>query len=84
MGDAGGFPSMKARELLRVLKFDLGYTEVPKRGKGSHTVLVADGRPRITWGFHVKRTLAPRTVREVLVRQAGLTVEGAKEVLGVD
>lgn len=75
---------MKAKEMLRVLKFDLGYSVVPRRGKGSHTVLVADGRPRIIWGFHAKKTLAPRTVREVLVRQAGLTVDEAKEVLGVD
>ncbi|GLB62973.1 hypothetical protein NCCP2495_08510 [Dietzia sp. NCCP-2495] len=75
---------MKAREMLRVLKFDLGYSIVPKRGKGSHTVLEAEGRPRIIWGFHTKATLAPRTVRQVLVRQAGLSVGEAKEVLGVD
>lgn len=81
MGDAGGFPSMKATKLRAILKSRLGYRVVPGRGKGGHSIYEAEGRPRVVWGFHNKRSLAPIEVRNVLVKQAGLTIDEAKEVL---
>lgn len=75
---------MKATKLLQILKRDLGYRIVGKRGKGSHRMYRAEGRPTITWGFHNKRNLAPREVRNILVKDAGLSLEEAKEVLNVD
>ena len=44
---------------------------------------VAEGRPRIRWAFHNNVSVSPRSVKSVLVDQAGLTVEEAKEVLGI-
>lgn len=76
------FPSMKATKLLQILKKNLGYRSVAKSGPGSHTWLEAEGRPRIRWAFHNKVTLAPGLVRKVLVQEAGLTIEEAREVLG--
>ncbi|MZG03965.1 addiction module toxin, HicA family [Streptomyces sp. SID5614] len=75
-----GFPAMTARNLRKVLA-SLGYTEVPDSGKGSHTWLIAEGRPRIRWAFH-KRELAPIEVRNVLVQQAGLTLDEARRAVG--
>ncbi|WP_196775527.1 type II toxin-antitoxin system HicA family toxin [Corynebacterium xerosis] len=75
---------MKATKLRGILKKELGYKVVPKRGKGSHTVYESEEYGRLVWGFHNKRNLAPREVRNVLVRQVGLTIEQAKEVLNVD
>ncbi|GHP18849.1 hypothetical protein RN2511_035850 [Rhodococcus sp. NKCM2511] len=84
MGNAGGFKSLRATKLLQILKSELGYRAVTNSGPGSHTWLRADGRPQIRWAFHNKVNLSPRTVRDVLVKQAGLTLDEAKEVLGVD
>lgn len=80
----GGFPSLKAKQLLRVLKRELGYS-IQSQDGGSHVFLVAPDRPRILWAFHNGgRSLAPREVRKVLIEHAGLTIEQAKEVLGVE
>lgn len=81
MGDSE-FPSLKATKLLQILKKQLGYTLVPGTRKGSHCTLEAEGRKRIRWAFHNKVSIPPRSVKSVLVDQAGLTVEEAKEVLG--
>lgn len=81
MPPSGGFPSMKSRKMLKVLR-SLGYRPVPKSGQGSHKDLVCAGRPTIRWAFHDKATLAPGLVRTILVRQAGLTLDEAKEVVG--
>jgi predicted RNA binding protein YcfA (HicA-like mRNA interferase family) len=85
MGDSE-FPSLKATKLLQILKKRLGYTTKPgsRKGGGSHCYLVADGRNTIRWAFHNKVNIPPRSVKSVLVDQAGLTVEEAKEVLGID
>jgi predicted RNA binding protein YcfA (HicA-like mRNA interferase family) len=77
-----GFPSMGTKQMKRLLKRELGYEEVPNRGKGSHTRLEAPGRPPINWGYHdSKRELAPIEVRNLLVSQAGLTLEEARKVV---
>lgn len=69
------FPSMKARQLRRVID-RLGYVRV-RRGSGSHQRLVAVGRPPFTWAFHDGRTLAPGEVHKVLCVQVGLDTEEA-------
>ncbi|MGY5630266.1 type II toxin-antitoxin system HicA family toxin [Streptomyces sp. UC1A3] len=71
---------MTANKLRKILE-KLGYQEVPDSGKGSHTWLEAEGRPRIRWAFH-KRELAPIEVRNVLVNQAGLTLQEARRAVG--
>lgn len=73
------WPSLKARALLRLLMNELGYQI--ERQSGSHRRLVADGRPSITFAFHDKSTVSPRTVGVILVQQVGLTPEEAREVL---
>lgn len=77
------WPSMKAGKLRRVLR-KLGYSKVPNRGHGSHEVLRAEGRPQLTFAFHNKDTIPGSLVRSILTRQAGLSIDEAKEVLGLD
>lgn len=80
MGNQYKFPSMKAIKMLSVLKA-LGYRSVAKSGPGSHTWLEADGRPRIRWAFHNKVSLAPGLVRSILMKEAGLTFDEAREAV---
>jgi predicted RNA binding protein YcfA (HicA-like mRNA interferase family) len=64
------FPSLKARQLLRVLTSKpLGYRVV--RQSGSHRGLEAPGRPPITFSFHDRQTIRPATVRRILCDQLG-------------
>ena len=72
------FPSLRAPEMLRVLS-RLGYRE--ERRSGSHRRLRADGLPDLTFAFHDRATLAPGVVRSILVRQVGLSVDEALEVV---
>ena len=75
------YPSMKARELRRVLEGQtLGY--VVERQKGSHAVLVSEkGYPRLVWAFHDGQTLPPGLVRTILKNQVGLSDEDAFALL---
>jgi predicted RNA binding protein YcfA (HicA-like mRNA interferase family) len=79
---SGEFPSLKARQLLRILR-RLGY-EVARRGGSSHRWLEAEGRPRLLFTYHDRVSIAPSRVREILVEQAGLTVEEALKVIHDD
>ncbi|GAA1332373.1 type II toxin-antitoxin system HicA family toxin [Saccharothrix algeriensis] len=72
---------MGARKMRRLLERALGYREDPDTRDGSHVWLVAEGRPRIRWAFHDARELAPIEVRNVLMRQAGLTLDEARRVV---
>ena len=72
------WPSMKAKKLRALLR-GLGYHKV--RGQGSHEVLHAEGRPRIVYAFHSSATIPGGLVRNILVKQAGLTLDEAKEVV---
>lgn len=74
---------MKANKFRRVLRA-LGYAKVPGRGHGSHEILRADGRPQLTFAFHGNATIPGGLVRSILVKDVGLTMEEAKEVLGID
>ena len=72
------FPSLKARAMQRILE-RLGYKEV--RCKGSHRQFGAEGRRNVTLAFHTGASLAPGEVRDILVKQVGLTLEEALKVV---
>ncbi|WP_018505042.1 type II toxin-antitoxin system HicA family toxin [Parafrankia discariae] len=76
----GEFPSLKARQLLRVLG-RLGY-RVTRQDGSSHRWLEADGRPRLRLAFHDRVTVGPGLVRQILVKQVGLTVEALEVIHG--
>lgn len=72
---------MKARRLRTLLQRSLGYAENKAKSKGgSHRHLEAPGRPDIIFAFHDGVEVGGSVVRTILVRQAGLTLEEAKEV----
>ncbi len=74
------FPAMKAKRLLAVLTREpLGYRVI--RQRGSHRILAVEGRGRIIFAFHDRQTVPPRVVRQLLVREAGLDVEEALDLL---
>lgn len=76
------WPSHKANYVLRLLRKQLGYVKEGPQ-EGSHVWLVAEGIPRIRWAYHNKRTLAPKELRRLLIEDVGLTIDEAKEVLGI-
>jgi predicted RNA binding protein YcfA (HicA-like mRNA interferase family) len=73
------FPSLKARALLALLQGKLGYQI--SRQTGSHRRLVAEGRPPLTFAFHDNVSLSPGVVRDILVKQAGLSHNEALKVV---
>lgn len=73
------FPSLKAAAMLTVLQGNLGYRIV--RQKGSHRRLEADGRPSLTFAFHPGDSLSPGVVRDILVKQVGLSQDEALRVV---
>lgn len=74
------FPSLKARQLLRVLTNEpLGYRVA--RQSGSHRRLQAPGRPSITFSFHDRQTIRPATVKRILCQQVGLDEDDALRLL---
>lgn len=72
------FPALGARAMLRVLS-QLGY--VIKRQRGSHRQLEAHGMPPVTFAFHDRETLSPGEVRDILVKQVGLSQDKALEAV---
>lgn len=77
------FPSMKACDLLRVLAREpLCYQE--DRRSGSHMRLTSDrGYGDLVFAFHDRDTVSPHLVRKILVKDVGLTVDEAAELLGM-
>lgn len=74
------FRSLKAKKLLAILeRKPLGYRVT--RQSGSHRRLEAEGRPSFTFAFHDKATLGPALVRKILVEDAGLAEDEARELL---
>lgn len=69
---------MKARRFRKMLERQLGYKEV-RRG-GSHVTLESEDHPTLTFAFHNGVEIGPAMVRQILVRDVGLTLEEAKEV----
>jgi predicted RNA binding protein YcfA (HicA-like mRNA interferase family) len=76
------FPSLKARQLRRVLAREpLSYSAERSPG-GSHTVLTsANGYPQLRWAFHDGQTISPGLVRTILVKQVGLSIDEARALL---
>lgn len=73
---------MKAGALQRLLETELGYYVHSQRG--SHKKLRSNqGYQNLTFAFHDGLDLAPGVVRSILVKQAGLTVEAASQLLGI-
>ncbi len=81
MAKAPGFAAMKARRLRRLLELELGYEVVDATG-GSHRKMRSEGRPTLIFAFHDGDEIGPATVRSILVKQVGLSLDEAKEVVG--
>ncbi len=78
------FPSLKAQQLLAVLaRKPLCYAAKPgKRRKGSHRHLVSSaGYPDIGFWAHDKDTLKGSVVKDILVKQVGLTESEARKLV---
>lgn len=73
------FPSMDAKKLRRIVT-RLGYVS-SGNGKGSHEKLECPGRPPLIWAFHAGKEIAGGLVKQVLMKQAGLTKEQALEAV---
>jgi len=65
--------------MLALLQRELGYKIV--RQRGSHRRLEAVGRPALTFAFHDTVSLSPGTVRDILVKQVGLSRDEALRVV---
>lgn len=77
---APDFPSLKAKQLLRVLTREpLAYRIVAQ--KGSHRKLEAEGRPNVNFAWHDGATVGPSMVKKLLVTKIGLTEEEAHDCL---
>jgi predicted RNA binding protein YcfA (HicA-like mRNA interferase family) len=74
------FPSLKARQLLRVLMREpLDYEIV--RQKGSHRRLESPTHPPLTFSFHDNATIPGGQVRQILTKQIGLGQDEARRLL---
>ena len=71
--DVSQYPSMKAPDLLRLLKRSpLDYQVA--RSRGSHRVLQsASGYPELRFAFHDQVTIPPGLVRKILTKDIGMT-----------
>ena len=79
----GQFPSLKARQLRRVLeRKPFEYGAASSGSGGSHNVLTSpNDYPTLLWSFHDNQTLAPGLVRKILVKDVGLSVDRALSVI---
>ena len=81
VGRVPQFPSMKARDLLRVLAREPLCYQVDRRS-GSHMRLTSDrGYGDLLFAFHDRDTVSPQLVRKILVKDVGLTVDEAVALL---
>ena len=71
---------MPAARFKALLCSRLGYVVIAKSGPGSHEWLESPEHPRVRWAFH-KREISSIEIRNVLIKQVGLTMEQAKEVV---
>jgi predicted RNA binding protein YcfA (HicA-like mRNA interferase family) len=75
------FPSLKARQLRRVLEREPFCYEIARQ-KGSHVFLESpNGYPRLLFAFHDSDTLSPGIVRKILTKDLPLTDEEALGLL---
>ena len=71
---ASRFPALKPNKVLSLLH-EVGYRRIPGRGKGSHTMMRAQGRKTILVPMHKGKEIAPVHLRKMLVEDAGLSDE---------
>lgn len=71
---------MSSKEMLKLLG-KLGYYEIPGGGRGSHVKLRHETYGPILLRNHAGKDFAPGTVRDILLKQVGLSSEKAREVL---
>ncbi len=75
------FPSLKARDLFRILTGrPLGYKVL--RQTGSHRRLISDDYPPLTFAFHDGDTVPPGLVRKILTKDVGLSDDEARRLTG--
>jgi predicted RNA binding protein YcfA (HicA-like mRNA interferase family) len=65
--------------MLALLRRELDYQVV--RQRGSHRRLEAEGRPTLTFAFHDGVSLSPGVVRDILMKQVGLSLDEALRVV---
>ncbi len=78
------FPSLKAKQMLGILeRKPLCYAEKQrKKRKGSHRHMVSStGYPDIGFWAHDKDTLKGSVVKEILVKQVGLSEAEARKLV---
>ena len=78
------FPSLKAKKILAILeRKPLLYAEkTGKKRKGSHRHLVSSsGYPDIGFWAHDKDTLKGSVIKDILVKQVGLSEDEARKLL---
>ncbi|HET8862568.1 MAG TPA: hypothetical protein VFM94_04895 [Solirubrobacterales bacterium] len=78
------FPSLKAKRMLAVLeRKPLLYSEkAGKKRKGSHRHMVSSvGYPDVAFWAHDKDTLRGSVVKEILVKQVGLSESEARKLV---
>ena len=63
--------------MLRILKSNPLNYSVSRNSKGSHLMLVSQGRQPILFHYHPRVEISGSIVREMLVEKAGLTEEQA-------
>lgn len=74
------FPSTRATRLLAVLmRQPLGYSIA--RQSGSDRRLTSPDYPPLTFAFHCGQELSAGLIRKILVKDVGLTVDQALDVL---
>jgi predicted RNA binding protein YcfA (HicA-like mRNA interferase family) len=74
-----GFKQVRVRKFRTLLQRELGYVVV--RSSGSHKTLHAPGRPPLTLAFKDGDSIGAHMVRDILVKQVGLTLDEAREVV---
>jgi predicted RNA binding protein YcfA (HicA-like mRNA interferase family) len=77
---APAFKALKARKMRTLLERELGYYVASNKG-GSHRKYRHETRPPVTLAFHDGDEIGPALVRDILVKQVGLTMDEAKEVM---
>jgi hypothetical protein len=70
---------VKVRKFKTFLYREFSYEVV--RSSGSHKTLHAPGRPPLTLAFNDGDSIGAQMVRDILVKQVGLSLEEAKEVV---
>lgn len=72
---------MKATQLVRLIRRELGYEIV--RQRGSHKHMQSPHHPDILFSYHDGVSVPPGVVRKILTKDIGLTDAEARRLLGM-